>query len=235
MKKTPQLLNLLSAYKNTLTSDEYQSFTAEVDRLIQHYYDLLNSYKAGAERAQATHALIEEQIALNEHVKTSCQKGCGACCHLEVEITEDDADLMARSILSQSLDYDEGRLQQQASRHRLDPQWAQGTLKSNRCIMLGEDNACRNYLNRPGVCRKHSVVTPKEYCETLGASPIPRLIPMNEIILSAAVSLPQNNFGALPKLLAQALIRLKDIENIHHMEFTEEASPMAKLPEQNLE
>lgn len=237
---TPQLRNLLAVYKNTLNAEEYQSFETEVDRLLHYYYDLLNAYRAGAERAQVTHELIEEQIALNSHIKTSCQKGCGACCHLEVEISEDDADRLARSILQQGLEIDETRLQELAMRSRLDPLWARGPVPSNRCVLLGEDNACRNYENRPSVCRKHSVVSPAVDCETLGANPVPRLIPLNEIILSAAVSQDGNAFGALPKMLLAALTRLRDVQKVHTLDFKDgtevplNAVESARSPEESL-
>lgn len=223
MKMTPQLRNLLSVYKTTLTAEEYESFEREVNRLILYYHDLLAAYRPGAERATVAHELIEEQIALNAHIKTSCQKGCGACCHLEVEISEDDADRLAKSILQKGLLLDEERLQEQASRERLSPAWSQGAITSNRCVMLGDDNACRNYENRPSVCRKHSVISPASDCETLGANPVPRLIPLNEIIISASVSQEGNQFGSLPKMLLAALTRLRDVQKIHTLDFKDSA------------
>lgn len=223
MKMTPQLRNLLAVYKTTLNPEEFESFEREVNRLMNHYHDLLANYRPGAERATVTHELIEEQIALSSHIKTTCQKGCGACCHLEVEISEDDADRLARSILQQGIEIDEERLQAQATRERLDSQWAQGAVKSNRCVLLGDDNACRNYENRPAVCRKHSVVTPVSECETLGGNPVPRLIPLNEIIISSAINQEGNQFGALPKMLAAALTRLRDVQKIHSLDFNDGA------------
>ena len=221
MKKTRQLQALLDNYQQSLNPEEYDSFTREVTRLQNHYFEILNSYKAGAERARITQSLIEEQNAQNSHIKTSCQKGCGACCHLEVEITADDADLLARSILASGIKYDGPRLELQSKRARLDPAWAKGAVGENRCVMLGADNACGNYENRPTICRKHSVTSPAELCSVVGASPVPLLVPMNEIILSAALNLEQNDFGALPKMLAAALNRLQPTEEVRALEFLE--------------
>jgi Fe-S-cluster containining protein len=225
MKKTRQLQSLLANYQSTLSEEHYQSFAQEVDRLVNHYLEILGNYKAGAERAQATQALVEKQNLLNSHIKTSCQKGCGACCHLEVEITEDDADLLARSILRQNLPYDKDRLQEQSQRVRLDEKWAQGVMTANRCVMLGEDNACSNYGDRPTICRKHSVTSPAELCGEVGANPVPLVVPMNEIILSAALNLSGNSFGSLPKMLAAALKRLQEqqVETIRGLDFAEDA------------
>jgi len=224
MKQTAQLRGLLVHYQTMLNQEEYESFAREVDRLLKHYHDVLIEYPAGVARAQKIHELVEEQITASSHIKTTCQKGCGACCHLEVEITEDDAALMALSIVEQGLPYDEERLAEQAGRERLDEKWNLGAVKANRCVMLGEGNACSNYAYRPTVCRKHSVTSDPALCSTLGASPVPRLIPLNEIILSAAINLPQNNFGALPKMLAQAMKQIKDVRDMHKLDFTEEVA-----------
>jgi Fe-S-cluster containining protein len=240
MKKTAQLRGLLAQYQTLLPVEEYESFSREVDRLLLHYFEILNAFNPGAERAKKTQELIEEQIAKNSHIQTSCQKGCGACCHLEVEITEDDAALMALSITANNLPYNQDSLIKQAQRDRLDPLWAQGAVKTNRCVMLGADNACGNYENRPSVCRKHSVVSPAQDCETIGASPVPRLIPLNEIILSAAINLPQNNFGSLPKLLNQALEKINNVNNVHTLDFVGEelvktVTPLVSPHESDLE
>jgi|GEM_PF-1406307 Predicted Fe-S-cluster oxidoreductase len=231
MKQTAQLRGLLSHYQTLLNEEEFSSFSREVDRLLKHYYDVLVEYPAGVARAQKIHELVEEQISASAHIKTTCQKGCGACCHLEVEITEDDAALMALSIVEQGLPYDEGRLQEQASRERLDEKWNAGAVKANRCVMLGADNACSNYAYRPTVCRKHSVTSDPALCSTLGAQPVPRLIPLNEIILSAAINLPQNNFGALPKMLAHALKQIKDVRDMHKLDFAGEEVTAAATTE----
>lgn len=84
-------------------------------------------------------------------------------------------------------------------RERLDSEWHWGVVSSNRCVFLGTDNACRNYKNRPTVCRKHSVISPANECEKMGGQPVPKLIPMAEIIMSAAINLPDNQYGSLAK------------------------------------
>lgn len=93
MIKTPHLKSILAQYKDILSSDEVLSFENEVDRLLNHYLVILSELPAGGERGKKVHALIEEQ--LSAQIKTSCQWGCGACSHLELEITLDDAMVMA--------------------------------------------------------------------------------------------------------------------------------------------
>jgi Fe-S-cluster containining protein len=204
MLKTPQLRNLLSNYQNILAAEEFASFEQEVDRLLLHYCGLLAVLMPGQERGRKVHELLLEQEIASAHIKTTCQKGCGACCHLEVEITRDDAAILADSI-AQGVIVDYPRLRDLSARVRLDKAWELGFVPSNRCVFLGPDNACRNYENRPAVCRKHSVISPVIECEKVGGNPVPKLMPLAEIILSAAANQVGNDFGALPKMLQSEL------------------------------
>jgi Fe-S-cluster containining protein len=204
VKKTPQLKALLEQYKSLLPEDQFASFEAEVNRLLIHYTDTLANFAPGDERGRRVHDLIEEQNAASSHIKTSCQKGCGACCHLEVEITRDDANILADSIAN-GMTLDTFRLRELSKRVRLDDAWKMGFNEANRCVFLGADNACRNYENRPTVCRKHSVISPVSECETVGGNPIPKLMPLAEIVMSAAVNQPGNDFGSLAKMLQLVL------------------------------
>ena len=203
MIKTPHLKSILLQYKEILSPEELTSFENEVQRLLLHYIAVLSELPPGAARGRKVHELIGEQEQLSSHIKTSCQRGCGACCHLEVEITRDDAMVLAESLAT--IEIDQGRLRRLSGRERLDSAWARGVVGDNRCVFLGEDNACRNYENRPTVCRKHSVISPAIECEKVGGQPVPKIIPMAEIIMSAAVNLPENDFGSLAKMLQKVL------------------------------
>ncbi len=213
MIKTPQLRSLLANYKDLLAEDEFLSFEREVERLLAYYGEMLAQLSPGEERGRKVHALINEQEQLSSHIKTTCQKGCGACCHLEVEITRDDAVILANS-LAAGLDVDFARLRELSLRERLDSAWAQGWVAGNRCVFLGADNACRNYENRPSVCRKHSVVSPAIECQKLGGQPVPKVMPLAEIIMSAAANQVENDFASLPKMLQRELDRRQNEEPI---------------------
>lgn len=208
MKMTPHLKAILSQYKEILSEEEFASFDREVSRLLHHYSDALGKLTAGAERGRQVHALINEQEELSSHIKTTCQKGCGACCHLEVEITRDDAIILADSLaagMADGLPVDMEKLYLLSLRQRLDSAWKKGAVSANRCVFLGADNACRNYHNRPTVCRKHSVISAVEECEKIGGQPVPKLMPVAEIILSAAINQSNNEFGSLAKMLQTVL------------------------------
>ena len=204
MHKTPHLRNLLEQYKTMLNTEEFLSFESEVERLLEFYNQHFRQFSQPAARGREVQRLIDEQVEASSHIKTTCQKGCGACCHLEVDITSDDAAVLDESLM-QGAYVDFTRLRELSQRSRLDDKWKMGSVASNRCVFLGPDNACSNYENRPSVCRKHSVVSPVEECETLGGNPVPKLMPLAEIIMSAAISQTGVEFAALPKMLQRVL------------------------------
>ncbi|MBO9666068.1 MAG: hypothetical protein J7501_04585, partial [Bdellovibrio sp.] len=61
--------------------------------------------------------------------------------------------------------------------------------------------------SRPAVCRKHSVISPVIECEKIGGHPVPKVMPLAEIIMSAAASQVDNDFGSLAKMLQEELDR----------------------------
>jgi Fe-S-cluster containining protein len=211
LKSTQALKNLLLYHQGQLSAEAYKELTDETARLIQVFSDTLEALKPGVERARKTHQLINAENAKNTHIKTSCFKGCGSCCHLEVEITRDDAELLAESILEKKIAIDENRLKSLALRTRQDLAWQTGVSPENRCVLLDDEDVCRNYDSRPSVCRKHSVTSPASDCLTQGASAVATLIPMNEIIMSAVINLSQNEFGSFARMLSNALEKRKKL------------------------
>lgn len=195
---------------------EFQSFEQEVHRLINYYSHLLSHYPPGHERGREIQRLIDEQVDASAHVPTSCKNGCGACCHLEVEITEDDAEILADSIMD-GVDIDFARLHELSQREHHDTKWQRGMVTENRCLFLDETNSCKNYENRPAVCRRHSVTSPVAECETVGGAPVPRVIPLVEIIISAAIQQPQNSYGGLSKMLQKVLERRLQVQAEHEL------------------
>ncbi|MBO9666069.1 MAG: YkgJ family cysteine cluster protein, partial [Bdellovibrio sp.] len=142
--KTPQLRSILENYQSLLSADEFSSFEKEVERLLGHYHGMLAALSPGQERGRKVHEWLHEQELASAHIKTTCQKGCGACCHLEVEVTRDDAIILADSVV-QGMTVDSTHLRKLSSRVRLDSAWTGGYVPNNRCVFLGPDNACRNY------------------------------------------------------------------------------------------
>ena len=70
---------------------------------------------------------------------------------------------------------DRDRLTLQATRERKSPEWAPLLKPENRCVFLGNDDACTIYEDRPAVCRKVLVTTPVVECSRAEGRPYPVL------------------------------------------------------------
>ncbi len=203
---TPQLRALLERYQQTLTPTSYDGFVRHLKRLSDGYRASLAGIEAGSERARAVHRLMNQELATSSHLANSCTRGCSACCHLEVEITKDEGELLALLVLDgHPIDFD--RLKAQAARKRKSEAWERRQASENRCVFLDGTDSCGVYESRPSVCRKALVTTPAAYCSDPGQAPLPILIPLAELIISTALSLPENPFTSISKSLSEGLER----------------------------
>lgn len=206
MHLTPMLKSILDTYKKNLSESEFISLELEVHQYIQQYKLLLLNKQSGVERGKELHRLINLQVESSSNVKVSCKNGCGACCHLEVQITQDDAEVLVEAI-ENGLDIDFDRLANLAERPHGDSIWKALNAPMNRCIFLSAENSCRVYESRPSVCRRHAVISPAEECGKHEGKVIPRLIPMAEIIMSACLQIEGAKFGSLANMLYSALLK----------------------------
>lgn len=200
---TPQLKTMVAHYRTILPSHQFYEFLADIRKEFENYTLILGKYHPGADRARATHELIKQKLE-NNQIEPTCSKGCGFCCHLEVEITQDEAILLAK-IVHDGHEIDRKKLSIQASRERKSPEWTPYLQESNRCVFLGKENSCQVYADRPSICRKHVVASDPKECMSASGKPQPILIPLAEIVLSAALSQPGNSFTSLSKGVLAAL------------------------------
>ncbi len=118
--------------------------------------------------AHTVHGLIDdkaqEMLVTSTHgPEVACRKGCAACCHLQVGVTPHEADLLLMYAQQQNIVIDLERLARQAQKD--DKTWRDLAPQDQRCVFLGEDNACRVYEHRPGACRKYFVKGDPELCD----------------------------------------------------------------------
>ena len=201
---TPRFRESIARQQATLSSEEFSAFILAIRSVFETYSAKLSAYEPGVERGTALHKIMDETTKTAAHVKVSCCKGCSGCCHYEVEITNDEAVVLA-SIVRGGLAIDASQLSNQAARERRAPAWSDVLHPSNRCVFLGEDNACRVYESRPSVCRRMLVTSPAEACSKPGQPVTPVEILLAEILLSAALSLAGSSFGSLSKMLLASL------------------------------
>ena len=178
---TSNLRLMISRWKAGLSQDQFLLMMKSVSTLFFETQDQLLSIHNGAERAARLHLLIEQANLSVSHIEVSCQKGCAACCHFEVEIIHDEAALLAEVVSAgHPLDFD--RLVLQANRKPQDQAWQDGVVINNRCVFLNDSNMCSIYSARPAACRRHSVTSPASFCADQSKEAVSRNIPISEII-----------------------------------------------------
>jgi hypothetical protein len=190
------------AYEDTLNPHDYESFVDFVNTMMATMIKDLKNYSPGQERARRLQELVDIEIAQHSHIKASCHKGCSACCHLEVEITSDEASLLAEAI-ADGVVIDSKQLELLAMRERNDEKWKGGVIPANKCVFLDGKGSCSAYSYRPSACRKAAVTSPATDCGIVGAIIAPIYLPKVEVIISAALNLPESTFGSFAKMLLE--------------------------------
>lgn len=205
-KITRSLRKFILDYEKDLAPDIFAAFLENLSEELVKALQQLTQAPAGPERARKLHDLVENEIAEAAHIETSCQKGCSACCHMEVEITNYESEILS-SRIKKGHSIDKQRLHQQSLRPLQDPLWQQGIRNAeNRCVFLNTEGACGIYEDRPVMCRRHSVTSPARNCTTLDAQIVIRYFPKVDVLISAANEDPSLKIGPLAKMLA---IKLK--------------------------
>ncbi len=211
--QTPLLKFYLSSMKERLSEANYESLLKHLKKVSDDYRKELETVSPGQERARVVHLLMEAELKNAAHIPHNCSKGCGACCHLEVEISKDEGELLAQLVLD-GHPIDHARLRKQAARERKDAAWTERVVTDNRCVFLDASDSCSVYENRPAVCRKVLVTTPASYCSDADQAPVPITIPLAELIISTALSQPQNPFASISKSVARGLDRFAELKAI---------------------
>ena len=93
----------------------------------------------------------------------SCKKGCAFCCHIEVQVTRDEAEVLAGLVREGIVEIDRDRLGRQAALSDFEKGQ---TVKEAACVFLTSQNTCGVYEHRPMACRSYGVASPPQFCDT---------------------------------------------------------------------
>jgi Fe-S-cluster containining protein len=206
---TRQLKLIVEQHRKSRSEEAFLNFVEGIQKGFDHYYKKLGDFEPGMDRAMVAHRLVNQAIEESSDREPTCTKGCSACCHFEVDITSDEAMLLA-GLVGEGVEVDRLRLAEQAKRKRGSPEWSKPFQKSNQCVFLGADQACRIYDFRPMSCRKHRVSSPPSDCAKGSDQPI--LLALAELAVSAALSQPGNLTQSLAKALLPLLPEVKPAE-----------------------
>ena len=153
----------------------------------------IQALPAGSDRARAVHRQVEAAAARFQALKPElvagvrCGQGCSHCCRIQVELTLDEAALLAERVRAGSAQPDPERLQLQRT-------WASPAAFVGRprreadCVLLGADGACTVYEDRPSACRALLVASDPDFCrDAQAATQVLAVInPYLELVVSAA-------------------------------------------------
>jgi len=142
----------------------------------------------GIQRAKFIYEEIDNELSKHDTSTTSCLKGCASCCHFNVDISDEEAELLASLVLDGEIPIDRERLALQAGLTKGKNQWPPTPCIESRCVFLGKDKICRIYEHRPLACRKCFVTSDPQECATASSPALtPMIIPEVEILASIAV------------------------------------------------
>lgn len=182
--------------------------------LVQLILKKLNKFHTAPKRVEFLHRMIDDfnqEIFSNPTIQqlSPCKKGCTACCHTQVSVTQDEAQVLAARVESGVvIDLERLKLQMKAGDEAAD--FYAIPYQERKCVFLNAEGACQVYLDRPAVCRTNAVIGEASQCDTSEKILPTRLIktPSADMVIYASY-LHAPTSGSLSHMLAKAL-GLKD-------------------------
>ncbi|MDO9181420.1 MAG: YkgJ family cysteine cluster protein, partial [Bacteriovorax sp.] len=120
------------------------------------------------ERARFVHHIVDDynrEIFAHPIVQKflPCKVGCSGCCHTQVGVTEDEAELLANRV-TEGVKIDFARLEKQVQVGNNPENFYLLSYADRRCVFLGTDDSCQVYNDRPSVCRTNAVLGEASQC-----------------------------------------------------------------------
>lgn len=201
---TPQFKFRLQSLRRQMDLNSFDLFVRETLGVFRSLIVDLARVNKGPERARRVNALIDAEFRASPPTGISCAAGCGACCKsFPKQITDDEADLLALLVNTGSVAINTTELERQVQTIEAEGFAATGL----PCLFLDADSRCQIYADRPSVCRKYHVTSPASQCAASDGGVVPRIDLMPELIVSAAMSMPDNGIGMMPLQIAKRLKR----------------------------
>ena len=134
--------------------------------IIEH----LKKISSPLERARFIHNVVDDynqKVFAHPIVQKlmPCKSGCSGCCHTQVSITDDEAELLI-SRINEGVKVDYSILQNQMKAANSSEEFYRLSYEARKCIFLGENNKCQVYKDRPSVCRTNAVLGEASQCST---------------------------------------------------------------------
>lgn len=185
--------------------------------ITQFVIDHLKRISSPLERARFVHHVVDDynrEVFAHPLVQEflPCKVGCSACCHTQVGITEDEAQLLVGRI-NDGLKIDYNLLQNQIKAGNNSEGFYQLSYKERKCIFLGEDNSCQVYNDRPSVCRTNAVLGEASQCSTQDGNVGPKALRLlkteqADMAIMGSFLMSKEN-GTLAYMIGQIFLAIK--------------------------
>lgn len=163
-------------------------------------------------RAKKSHQYVSNftnEVLANPAAKkfVTCHKGCSACCHTQVSVSQDEAKLLAQNVISKGIELDLTKLYIQGNVENDSKKWFELPYDLRGCVFLDKTGSCSVYEDRPSVCRTNNVLSPPKNCETKDGIEKPiRLLNTEKADIAIIASYEASTeAGTLPYMLWKAL------------------------------
>jgi Fe-S-cluster containining protein len=185
-------------------------FIAIVNFVIEH----LKKLKKTNQRARFIHEVVDEhnaEVFAHPLVQqlSPCKMGCVGCCHTQVSVTKDEAELLSEKILN-GLEINRERLKLQAAVGNNSDAYFKIPYQERRCVFLSDQDLCMVYEDRPSVCRTNAVLGSADQCDTSVSIKPTRLVLTEKADMAIYASfLASERNGTLPQLVQEVLTKKK--------------------------
>jgi uncharacterized protein len=180
--------------------------------IINYIVSALKKINSSLDRARYVHQAVDsynDEVFSHPLVKqlSPCKKGCNACCHTQVSVTQDEAELLVLRI-QEGVAVDLERLKIQTEPKNDGNDYYKIPYQDRRCIFLGADGACTVYEDRPSVCRTNAVLSEASLCDTSnGIKPIRLIKTSKSDMVIYASYLATSDSGTLPFMISKILVK----------------------------
>lgn len=185
--------------------------------ISQFVIDHLKKISSPLERARFVHNVVDDynrQVLAHPIVQnlSPCKAGCSGCCHTQVSVTEDEADLLI-SRINEGVKINYSALENQMKAGNDSDEFYKMSYDERRCVFLGTDDTCQVYSDRPSVCRTNTVLGEASQCsstdDVIGKQAI-RLVktPLADMAIMGSFLASRDN-GALAQMIGSRIFKNK--------------------------
>lgn len=178
--------------------------------IVQTVLNKLQKISSHIKRTKLVHQLIDEyntEVFAHPVVKelSPCKNGCSFCCHTQVSVTEDEADVLVQRI-QEGLQIDRELLDRQMLAGNDPASYFRLNHLERRCVFLDANNSCSVYKDRPSVCRTNAVIGESSQCDTSKTIQPTRLVMTKkaDMVIYASFLFARKS-GALPFMIGTKL------------------------------